>query len=87
MSAVSTRAVPSDVAFTPAVKAQQIARGSREAYARMEARGGWRTEIDDGLAAFIAEQTSCFLGTARVDTALIGGARRRGSRRPSRRRC
>jgi predicted pyridoxine 5'-phosphate oxidase superfamily flavin-nucleotide-binding protein len=33
----------------------------------MEARGGWRTEIDDGLAAFIAEQTSCFLGTASAD--------------------
>jgi uncharacterized protein len=62
-----TRPVPSDVAFTPAVKAQQRARGSREGYARMEARGGWRTEIDDDLAAFIAEQTSCFLGTASAD--------------------
>jgi predicted pyridoxine 5'-phosphate oxidase superfamily flavin-nucleotide-binding protein len=61
------RPVPSDVAFTPAVKALQAARGSREAYARMEARGGWRTEIDDGLAAFIGEQISCFLGTASAD--------------------
>lgn len=58
------RAPSSDVAFTPAVKAAQRARGSRAAYARMEDRGGWATEIDAGLAAFIAEQTSCFLGTA-----------------------
>ena len=65
--AAMTRPVPSDVAFTPAVKAVQAARGSREGYARMEARGGWRTEIDDGLAAFIAEQQSCFLGTASAD--------------------
>ena len=66
-SPAASRPVPSDVAFTPAVKAVQRARGSREGYARMEARGGWRTEIDDDLAAFIAEQTSCFLGTASAD--------------------
>lgn len=54
----------SDVAFTPAVKALQRARGSRDAYARMEAGGGWRTAIDATLAAFIAEQVSFFLGTA-----------------------
>lgn len=54
----------SDVAFTPAVKAVQARKGSRAAYARMEQRGGWRTEIDDDLAGFIAEQTSFFLATA-----------------------
>ena len=54
----------SDVAFTPAIKAIQARKGSREAYARMEQRGGWRTDIDDGLAAFIAGQTSWFLATA-----------------------
>ncbi len=59
--------IPSDVAFTPAVKEVQRARGSRTAYARMEAGAGWRTAIDAGLAAFIAEQTSCFLGTASAD--------------------
>jgi len=58
------RPVPSDVAFTPAVKEQQRARGSRGAYAKMEAGGGWRTAIDADLAAFIAAQTSFFLGTA-----------------------
>jgi predicted pyridoxine 5'-phosphate oxidase superfamily flavin-nucleotide-binding protein len=58
---------PSDVAFTPAVKEQQRARGSRGAYARMEAGAGWCTEIDADLAAFIAAQTSFFLGTASAE--------------------
>lgn len=57
----------SDVAFTPAVKAIQSDRGSRESYARMERSGGWETEIDDSLAAFIAEQRSFFLATATAD--------------------
>ena len=58
------RDTPSDVAFTPAVKAVQARLGSRAAYARMEAAGGWETEIDDRLAAFIAQQRSFFLATA-----------------------
>jgi predicted pyridoxine 5'-phosphate oxidase superfamily flavin-nucleotide-binding protein len=57
----------SDVGFTPAVKAIQSRKGSREAYARVEERGGWRTDIDDDLAAFIGEQTSFFLATASAD--------------------
>jgi hypothetical protein len=52
------------VAFTDTVKAAQTLRGSRQAYARMEQSGGWETEIDDDLAAFIGEQTSVFLATA-----------------------
>ncbi|KQW19100.1 pyridoxamine 5'-phosphate oxidase [Afipia sp. Root123D2] len=59
-----TPAYSSDVGFTPTVKAIQSRKGSREAYARMEEKGGWRTGIDDDLAAFIGEQTSFFLATA-----------------------
>ncbi len=59
--------VSSDVAFTPAVKAIQTRKGSRAAYARVEERGGWRTEIDEDLAAFIGEQTSFFLATSTAD--------------------
>ena len=33
----------SDIAFTASVKAMQSRRGSREAYARVEARGGFQT--------------------------------------------
>src|SRR6185312_2097867 len=57
----------SDVAFTPAVKAIQTRKGSREAYAQVEANGGWRTEIDERLAAFLTEANSFFLATASAD--------------------
>jgi predicted pyridoxine 5'-phosphate oxidase superfamily flavin-nucleotide-binding protein len=57
----------SDVAFTPAVKAVQTRKGSRDAYAHVEARGGWRTEIDDNLAAFLAEANSLYFATASAD--------------------
>ena len=36
------RTFPSDVAFTPAVKAVQEVKGSRQSYARMEKGRGWR---------------------------------------------
>jgi len=54
----------SDVAFTPSVKAIQVARGSRAAYAKMEARGGFRVEVDDDLRAFLAEVDTAFVATA-----------------------
>ena len=57
----------SDVAFTPAVKAIQTRKGSRDAYAHVEQRGGWRTEIDENLAAFLAETNSLFFATASAD--------------------
>jgi predicted pyridoxine 5'-phosphate oxidase superfamily flavin-nucleotide-binding protein len=57
----------SDVAFSPAVKAIQARKGSREAYAHVEARGGWRTEIDDNLAAFLADANSLYFATASAD--------------------
>jgi uncharacterized protein len=57
----------SDVAFTPAVKAIQEQRGSRAAYARMEARGGFKTAISTELAGFIAAQRSFFIATANLE--------------------
>jgi uncharacterized protein len=57
----------SDVAFTPAVKAIQTRKGSREAYASVEARGGWRTEIDADLASRLADTNSLYLATATAD--------------------
>ena len=65
MSDVHTHS--SDVAFTPAVKAIQTRKGSREAYANVEARGGWRSEIDENLAGFLAETNSFYLATASAD--------------------
>jgi uncharacterized protein len=57
----------SDVAFTPAVKAIQSRKGSREAYADVEENGAWRTEIDDKLATFLAQTNSFYLATATAD--------------------
>ncbi len=59
-----SQGIPSDVAFTSAVKDVQVRLGSRAAYARMEASGGWETEINDALVAFISRQRSFFLATA-----------------------
>lgn len=56
----------SDVAFTPAVKAIQTRKGSREAYAQAEQRG-WRTEVDDSLAAFLADANSFYFATTSAD--------------------
>jgi predicted pyridoxine 5'-phosphate oxidase superfamily flavin-nucleotide-binding protein len=58
---------PSDIAFTPTVKAIQQRKGSRASYERMEAGRGWSTAITPDLADFIAAQTSVFFGTASAD--------------------
>jgi predicted pyridoxine 5'-phosphate oxidase superfamily flavin-nucleotide-binding protein len=55
---------PSDVAFTPAVKAIQERKGSREGYARLETGRGWRTNVTQDLAAFVAGLDMFYLGTA-----------------------
>jgi predicted pyridoxine 5'-phosphate oxidase superfamily flavin-nucleotide-binding protein len=61
------KSTPSDIAFTPTVKALQAKHGSRRAYARMEEGEGWETTITPDVAAFIAGQTSAFFGTANAD--------------------
>jgi uncharacterized protein len=62
-----THTYSSDVGFTLAVKAIQARKGSREIYAHVEERGGWRTEIDENLAAFLAEANSFYFATASAD--------------------
>lgn len=57
----------SDIVFTPSVKAVQARKGSREAYARMEAKGGFNTMITPELEQFIGAQTSVFLATANTE--------------------
>ncbi|MBK7644874.1 MAG: pyridoxamine 5'-phosphate oxidase family protein [Planctomycetes bacterium] len=54
---------PSDIAFTPAVKALQAAAGSRASYARMEKSGGWSTEVTPDLMGFLAGLDMFYLGT------------------------
>ena len=57
----------SDIAFTPTVKAVQTRRGSRAAYAELEARGGFRTEMTEDLIQFIAGVDTAYLATASAD--------------------
>ncbi len=57
----------SDIAFTPAVKAQQVKHGSRAAYEKMEIKGGWQNTVTSQLAAFLAERDSFYLATATAD--------------------
>ena len=42
----------------------QARRGSREAYAKMEARGGFQTKLTPDLIAFLTEVDSAYLATA-----------------------
>jgi hypothetical protein len=58
---------PSDLVFTPSVKALQEAHGSRRAYARMEQGGGWQTGIGEDVKGFVEAQTTLFMATANLD--------------------
>jgi hypothetical protein len=63
---MDTKRPTSDIAFTDTVKQLQTRTGSREAYAKMDARGGWSDRITPELAAFIAQQNSFYLATVNV---------------------
>jgi len=60
-------APPSDVAFTPSVKAAQARLGSRAGMERMERERPWQTEVSDDLAAFLATIDTFFFATANTD--------------------
>jgi predicted pyridoxine 5'-phosphate oxidase superfamily flavin-nucleotide-binding protein len=53
----------SDIAFTASVKSMQARRGSREAYASMEARGGFQTKITPDLVDLLTEVDTAYLAT------------------------
>ena len=58
---------PSDVAFTPTVKAMQERLGSRELYASVERDHAWGVALTPKIQEFIGAQTSVFLGTANTE--------------------
>jgi predicted pyridoxine 5'-phosphate oxidase superfamily flavin-nucleotide-binding protein len=60
------RQYPSDIAFTPAVKAVQTQKGSRDSYAKVERRG-WRTHVTPDLAEFLAWLDMFYFGTASAE--------------------
>ena len=61
------RQYPSDIAFTPAVKAIQSDRGSRTSYSRMEKGGSWETTVTPELEAFLSGLDMFYLGTANAE--------------------
>ncbi|MEN9360763.1 MAG: hypothetical protein RL095_2298 [Verrucomicrobiota bacterium] len=60
------RQYPSDIAFTPSVKAIQSEKGSRSAYAKVEERG-WQTAVSAELIQFIAELDMFYLGSSNAE--------------------
>ncbi|WP_315713750.1 MULTISPECIES: pyridoxamine 5'-phosphate oxidase family protein [unclassified Bradyrhizobium] len=63
----TTIQAPGDVMFSPAAKAIQARKGSRESYAHVEQSRGFRHEVDADLAGRLAEATSFYLATASAE--------------------
>ena len=61
------REFTSDIAFTPAVKAVQARKGSRQQYARAERGRGWQSTVTPDLEGFVAGLDMFYLGTATAD--------------------
>jgi predicted pyridoxine 5'-phosphate oxidase superfamily flavin-nucleotide-binding protein len=61
------RKIPSDIAFTPAVKAIQKQKRSRESYSRMERGQGWHATINSELEEFLEDLDMFYLGTANAE--------------------
>ncbi len=53
--------IPSDIAFTPTVKAIQSEKGSRDSYAKIELGYGWETTVTLELSEFLAGLDTFFL--------------------------
>ena len=51
------------IAFTPTIKAEQVAHGSREHYAKYEGAAGVQDPITDAEASFIAARDSFYMST------------------------
>jgi len=58
---------PSEIAFSPAIKAQQERLGSRRIYGNLGTGAGWDPVITDRRAAFIRERDSIYIATASAD--------------------
>ena len=61
------RQYPSDIAFTPAVKAIQTRKGSRSSYSKMEEWGAWQTAVTPDLDAFLSVLDMFYLGTSNAE--------------------
>jgi len=59
--------VQANPSFSPSVIAEPEKRGSRKQYARVEGNQGWRAEIDEDLASFIAARDSFYLSSVSAE--------------------
>jgi hypothetical protein len=64
---MTTPHYPSDVAFSPAVKAVQTAKHSRDLYANVEGGHGWETTVTEELAEFIGQLDMFYFATANAE--------------------
>lgn len=55
---------PDEIIFSASVRAEQTRHGSREAYARRAANGGFVAELSDDAIAFVRTRDSVYLATA-----------------------
>ena len=53
--------------FSAAVRAEQARRGSRKAYARRAAAGGFQRDLSEEVIGFIGERNSAYLATASAE--------------------
>jgi len=60
-------AAPDEAMFSPAVRAEQARRGSRERYERLAAAGRFAGALTADVMAFIAARDSAYLATASAD--------------------
>src|SRR5262245_2943940 len=58
---------PDEVMFSGAVRAEQVRRGSREAYGRRAAAGRFANQLAADVGAFIGERNSAYLATSSAD--------------------
>jgi len=76
-----------DLAFTPAVQAEQARHGSRAGYAALSARrrdGATADVLEEQEFSFIAERDSFYLATvSEIGLALCATPRRSGGLRPT----
>ena len=66
-ASAANAASPDEVMFSPAVRAEQTRRGSRESHARRAAAGRFARELSAEVIAFIAERDSAYFATASAD--------------------
>ncbi len=64
---MTDKTATTDIAFTDDVKAMQERLGTRQQMAVMAANRGFRTQITDDVAAFLAQVDSFFLATVNSD--------------------